>query len=371
MKTWLKYFSLLLLGSAALAVYYVKYTGGMNAKAQEMREWTPEFRTVRPFVVPEKVNIDACIKVKKLLHGNSLKRLQTKQLLTKVFDLSGCPWIGSSIQRRSYRRRLAQCCNASHQLIVTQENSPVGHTMSYETDAKRKVKVTDEMFQLFVETSPFKNKRYETCSVVGNGGILLGSFCGDNIDQADFVFRINLPPLNYTDDVGTKVDLVTAKPSIIVNRFENLNSRRKSFGDFMQAYKNAYILMPAFSSPSNMPIAFKVHYTLEDFGLNQTMLYYHPDYMKKLAIYWKAAGVEAVRLSSGFMIVSAALELCNKVTLYGFWPFDEDLHRNPILHHYYDDVRPKPAMHNMPDEFFFYLQMHNQGALQIQMDNCF
>ncbi|XP_069501299.1 alpha-2,8-sialyltransferase 8F-like isoform X2 [Ambystoma mexicanum] len=218
MKTWLKYFSLLLLGSAALAVYYVKYTGGMNAKAQEMREWTPEFRTVRPFVVPEKVNIDACIKVKKLLHGNSLKRLQTKQLLTKVFDLSGCPWIGSSIQRRSYRRRLAQCCNASHQLIVTQENSPVGHTMSYETDAKRKVKVTDEMFQLFVETSPFKNKRYETCSVVGNGGILLGSFCGDNIDQADFVFRINLPPLNYTDDVGTKVDLVTAKPSIIVNR---------------------------------------------------------------------------------------------------------------------------------------------------------
>ncbi|XP_069502265.1 alpha-2,8-sialyltransferase 8F-like [Ambystoma mexicanum] len=360
--------ALLLLGSAALAIFYVQHAG---TRAGGTRESSPESRTARPFVVPENVNIGACIKVKSLLHGNSLKKLQTKELLTKVFDLNSCPWIGNRNNLQHYRNELARCCNASYQLIVTQENSPVGHTVSYETDAKKNVMVTDEMFQLFVETSPFKNKQYKTCSVVGNGGILLGSFCGENIDQADFVFRSNLPPLNYTDDVGTKVDLVTANPSLIVNRFENLNNRRKSFGTFMQAYKNAYILVPAFSYPSNTEIAFKVHYTLEDFGLNQTMLYYHPDYMKKLAIYWKAAGVEAARLSSGFMMVNAALELCDKVTLYGFWPFDEDLHQNPILHHYYDDVRPKPDMHKMSDEFFFYLQMHNQGVLQIQMDNCF
>lgn len=36
---------------------------------------------------------------------------------------------------------------------------------------------------------PFSNKTWDTCAVVGNGGILNNSSCGKMIDSAQFVIR--------------------------------------------------------------------------------------------------------------------------------------------------------------------------------------
>uniref|UniRef100_A0A8C5MFR2 Uncharacterized protein n=1 Tax=Leptobrachium leishanense TaxID=445787 RepID=A0A8C5MFR2_9ANUR len=220
------------------------------------------------------------------------------------------------------------------------------------------------------QTSIF-NKPIRSCAVVGNGGILRNSCCGAEIDQADYVFRFNLPPMNYSDDTGRKTNLVTANPSIVSKRYSRLHERRRPFMDLVKNYEPAPILMAAFSFPSTTDVIFKVIYTLEEFGSQQKVVYHHPNYLTNLAVYWTEKGLVVRRLSSGFMIVSTALEICDEVTLYGFWPFDQDTNGKPILHHYYDNMSPKRGAHSMPDEFFFYSQMHSKGILKLQVGKCF
>ncbi|KAM4678383.1 alpha-2,8-sialyltransferase 8E-like isoform 2-T2 [Discoglossus pictus] len=279
----------------------------------------------------------------------------------------------SNIQRRAHScmiSELQNCCNSNFGLLLTQNNTQLGYDLHYEAE-KRTIHVDEEIHQMLPEISPFPDKPFKQCAVVGNGGILLNSCCGSEINQADYVFRFNLPPMNYTYDIGTKTNLVTANPSILIDRFSRLNKRRKPFSDMMKLYGTALILLPAFSFAFSTDVSFKVFYTLEDFSLGQKVGFFNPKYLKNLYIHWKNKGLQVNRLSSGFMIVSAALELCDKVTLYGFWPFSQDGEGNTIPHHYYDNIMPKPGFHSMSDEFFLYTQMHSQGALKLKVGKCF
>lgn len=80
--------------------------------------------------------------------------------------------------------------------------------------------------------------------------------------------------------------------------------------------------------------------------------------------------MKAYRLSSGFMITSAALELCENVKLYGFWPFSKSIEKIPISHHYYDNQLPKPGFHAMPKEYNQILELYGRGILKVQFGKC-
>ncbi|XP_040275210.1 alpha-2,8-sialyltransferase 8F-like [Bufo bufo] len=270
-----------------------------------------------------------------------------------------------SIEKLKFR----SCCNASHMLIVSQQNTPLDQELQYETSSKY-VKINENIFQMLPPTSPFTSKPFNNCAVVGNGGILQNSSCGREIDKMDFVFRFNLPPMTIVDDIGTKSDFVSANPSILNNRFEKLLERRKSFIELVKSFGSAMIILPAFSYEINMHVSFRALHSVQDFDLPNKIIFFHPEYLKNLSIYWKEEGLKVKRLSSGLMLVSAAIELCEKVTLYGFWPFPEDPEGHTISHHYYDNKMPKPGFHSMPEEFYFYTQMHLKGVLHLKVGQC-
>ncbi|KAM4749428.1 alpha-2,8-sialyltransferase 8E-like [Rhinophrynus dorsalis] len=301
---------------------------------------------------------------------NVRHRVKSHILVKNIKDLQRCPWTLNPKYHTQIRSELKACCNANDGLLVTQNNTQIGKELVYETEKAKKIKVNEILYKMLPEVSPFTDKPYKRCAVVGNGGILLNSCCGSEINRADFVFRLNLPPMEYSYDTGKKTDAVTANPSILINSFSRLNERRRPFFNKMKAYGSALILMPAFSYKYNTDVSFKVFFALEDFGSSQKVVFFHPNYLKNLGLYWKKRGLKVKRLSSGLMLVSAALELCEKVTLYGFWPFGQDPEGNPIPHHYYDNKIPKPGFHSMPDEFFFYAQMHSQGVLRVQAGKC-
>ncbi|XP_053575530.1 alpha-2,8-sialyltransferase 8F-like [Bombina bombina] len=265
---------------------------------------------------------------------------------------------------------LENCCNATGRLIVTQENTQIGHVFNYESKEKKTITVNEDIFQMLPKKSPFPKKPIKQCAVVGNGGILYKSSCGSEIDQADFVFRLNLPPLIPEEDTGRKTDVVSANPSILEHKFQSLTEKRKPFIDKINTYGAALILMSAFSYTGNTAIAFRVLHSLEDVGLNEKVIFFHPEYIKNLHLYWTKRGIQVKRLSSGFILANAALELCEKVKLYGFWPFSKDLNGNEITHHYYDNVLPNTRLHSMPDEFFYFVQMNTHRSVYLKVGNC-
>nr|DBA29712.1 TPA: hypothetical protein GDO54_005774 [Pyxicephalus adspersus] len=255
-------------------------------------------------------------------------------------------------------------------LLVTQDNAPLGYKLKYETNPSKIITMTKKIHHMLPKISPFLRKPFKTCAVVGNGGILQNSFCGKEIDSMDFVFSLNLPPLNLAEDIGTKSHFVSANPSILIKKFGRLLERRKPFIDNIKLYDSAMIVLPAFSYVHNTDVSFRALYSVEDFSLENKVAFFHPEYLRNLSSHWKEMGIKANRLSSGLMLVSSALELCNKIQLYGFWPFPTDPDGNNIPHHYYDNIYPKPGFHSMPDEFYLYLKMHSKGALFLQTGKC-
>uniref|UniRef100_A0A3Q2XHI8 ST8 alpha-N-acetyl-neuraminide alpha-2,8-sialyltransferase 6 n=1 Tax=Haplochromis burtoni TaxID=8153 RepID=A0A3Q2XHI8_HAPBU len=226
---------------------------------------------------------------------------------------------------------------------------------------------------LHVKENPFSKKRWDTCSVVGNGGILTNSGCGKMIDSADFVIRCNLPPLEneFKSDVGMKTNLVTANPSILTKKYGSLMARRRAFVDSLHQYGNSLLLFPCFSFGAYRAVCQRAVYAIEDMEIPIQPIFTNPQYLQSMDKFWKSQGVNGHRPSTGAYMISLALELCETVHLYGFWPFSNHPYKLfPLTNHYYDNVPYDSRVHAMPDEFYYWVQLHNKGILKLHLEDC-
>uniref|UniRef100_A0A3B3QEL1 ST8 alpha-N-acetyl-neuraminide alpha-2,8-sialyltransferase 6 n=1 Tax=Paramormyrops kingsleyae TaxID=1676925 RepID=A0A3B3QEL1_9TELE len=203
------------------------------------------------------------------------------------------------------------------------------------------------------QDSPFLNKTFKTCSVVGNGGVLGNSSCGKNIDLAQFVIRCNLGTLNngYDKHVGKKTNLISFNPSILTEHYGALIDYRRPFVNRLDLYKDALLLLPTFPYQRDTAVSLCAYYTLNDFD--------------------SSIRAKMTRLSTGIMMVSLGVEMCDDVQVYGFWPFP--VHPNdcrPITNRYYDNRPWKRKFHVMPDEFHQLLRLHNMGVLKLHLGRC-
>lgn len=155
-------------------------------------------------------------------------------------------------------------------------------------------------------------------------------------------------------------------------RFHKLEKWRRPFYDVLVNYKNASVVLPAFYNARNTDVSFRVKYALDDFSGSTTrgVYFFHPQYLLGAQRFWAAQGVRAKRLSSGLMLATAALELCQEVHLYGFWAFPMNPAGIFITHHYYDNVKPRPGFHAMPHELFTFLHLHSRGILNVHTGVC-
>ncbi|XP_029946225.1 alpha-2,8-sialyltransferase 8F-like [Salarias fasciatus] len=297
-----------------------------------------------------------------------------REIIANIAKRYAEPWKRQDGNYQKFSSLLSSKCHGAEYAIVTQNNTPLGSQIVYSGEAKRKaIEVTTNLFSTFPKDHPLPNKKWDSCSVVGNGGILVNSKCGKQIDSADFVIRCNLPPLDseLQKDVGKKTNLVTANPSIFMEKFHALNNHRRPFVESLRRFGDATLLMPTFSFGYNTQMCLRAVYAIEDFESPIRPVSFNPEYMRNLSIYWRSQGLKEARLSTGFIMVSLALELCNSVDLYGFWPFSvhpQDFH--PLTNHYYDNRPPRKRFHSMPAEFDHLLKLHSQGILRLHLGEC-
>ncbi|XP_071396173.1 alpha-2,8-sialyltransferase 8E [Centroberyx affinis] len=294
-------------------------------------------------------------------------------IIDKLVEHYSQSWKKQEDNSKKFRDLLSSDCHGLTKAIITQANTPLGSKVVYDGEKRKPLQVTPEIFSTFIKEHPFGNKSWDTCAVVGNGGILVNSSCGEKIDSAQFVIRCNLPPLqnDYKKDVGSKTDLVTANPSILVEKFRSLSERRRPFVESLRTYGNSLLLLPAFSYSHNTGVSLRALYSVQDFESPTRPVFFNPEYLQSLARFWRSQGLRAVRLSTGFMVASLALELCANVHIYGFWPFSQHPLRNQSLtNHYYDDRQSKKRVHAMPAEFDHLLRLHSQGVLRLHLGDC-
>uniref|UniRef100_A0A3P9NSC0 ST8 alpha-N-acetyl-neuraminide alpha-2,8-sialyltransferase 6 n=1 Tax=Poecilia reticulata TaxID=8081 RepID=A0A3P9NSC0_POERE len=296
-------------------------------------------------------------------------RVKIEEMLT----IYSKPWVKNKEKHEEMRTWLSRKCRGLENAIITQKNTPLGSIIVYDAEKRHNVKVNSQIFDTFVKKHPVFNKMLHSCAVVGNGGILANSRCGNEIDSAEFVIRCNLAPLlnGYEEHVGVKTDIVTANPSILSKRYGSLLGSRRKFMEKLCQYGSAMILFPAFSYVKHTALCMRAFHTIQDFGSPMQPIYFNPEYLKDLDTFWRSQGWQAVRLSSGMILTSMALELCDTVDLYGFWPFN--LHPQTfkeLTNHYFDDIRGKSGFHAMPEEFKLLLQLHSEGILRLHVGDC-
>ncbi|XP_070570719.1 CMP-N-acetylneuraminate-poly-alpha-2,8-sialyltransferase-like [Ptychodera flava] len=229
----------------------------------------------------------------------------------------------------------------------------------------------DELF----ETIAAQNR----CALVGSGGILRNSTCGKEIDDHDFIMRVNLATVQgYEVDVGSKTHLVAVN-NLVVTYLSKYFSAEKS----MQSTHPHRRYVDVISSMNDTILWFPYNMSwtdivMKDAKANLYKLLKHmrssqfkyrvayspaPLYPQKINRFWNKSTT-----SEGFLLFTIATLFCDRIDLYGFWPHAQDLHGNNVTHHYYDST----TLHRktIPNEFKILSRYNSTGVIRLVADKC-
>lgn len=201
------------------------------------------------------------------------------------------------------------------------------------------------------------DKKYSSCAVVGNSGILLNRNYGSLIDAHEFVIRLNNARVdNYESKVGKKTSISFVNSNIL-----HLCARRS--GCFCHPYGP--------NVPIVMYICQAVHfldYTVCNASHKSPLLVTDPRFdvlCSRIVKYyslkrfveetgkgleqWGSAHDGALfHYSSGMQAVMLALGVCDKVSIFGFG-------KSPSAkHHYHTNQKAELHLHDYEAEYAFY-----------------
>jgi beta-1,6-galactosyltransferase len=220
-----------------------------------------------------------------------------------------------------------------------------------------------ELLKLPIRFESKPGKKYNSCAVVGNSGILLNSNHGEKIDKHDLVIRLNNARIKgFEHHVGSKTDLSFINSHILIQCARRAGCFCHPYGEnvpifmyFCQAshfidylacnstagQNRAPLLItdPGFDALCARIVKF---YSLMKFAeeTGQTG--------QLLADWGKNHDEKLFHYSSGFQAVMVALGICDRLSLFGFGKSDN------AKHHYHTNQKKELDLHDYSAEYMIY-----------------
>ncbi|XP_019628136.1 PREDICTED: alpha-N-acetylneuraminide alpha-2,8-sialyltransferase-like [Branchiostoma belcheri] len=315
------------------------------------------------------------------LYSNSRVLHPPATILQLLNNIQAVRWMFNDSAIHNLRSRLENATRTNEQFILTRQNAPLNTDINFSAQ-NGKFTITERIFAAEPATSPLTNRTFETCSLVGNSGLLKGSGCGREIDKSDFIIRFNMPPVisHWREDIGTRTSMVTTNIHTIVSRFHQLHHNM----DWTQAFRNfirncnlqsTHILTFPFNVRGNGDFFLDFQETLKRNGIKNQVLMNHPDHRRLVSDFWAKEGLNEPTPTSGFYLVSAALAFCKHVRIFGFWPFLTNRQGAQVDYHYtlnylHRDGGLTNWNHRIDREFFKLVELYRDGVVELVTGTC-
>uniref|UniRef100_A0A0D9XWY7 Sialyltransferase-like protein n=1 Tax=Leersia perrieri TaxID=77586 RepID=A0A0D9XWY7_9ORYZ len=241
--------------------------------------------------------------------------------------------------------------------------------------ARRRIPIRSNAAAVMADLTATTGRRFPTCAVVGNSGVLLGSGHGAQIDTHDLIIRLNNARIaGFAIDVGVKTSISFVNSNILHicaarNAVTHAACGCHPYGG--EIPMAMYICQPAHlldalicnaTATASSPFPILVTDARLDALCARIAKYYSLRRFVSVtgepASNWTRKHDEKYfHYSSGMQAVVMALAVCDEVSLFGFGKVDG------AKHHYHTNQKKELDLHDYEAEYEFYADLQERPEM--------